>query len=76
MGDSCDNEGLTDVDGDRGTAGTHTSTGGSSNLSTVRDPGDKSLQHCRQHRPLHTLVDVEAALIAQAPNLVGTRRKR
>lgn len=39
-GASCDSETLTDVDGDRGTAGTHTSTGGSSNFSTVRDPRD------------------------------------
>lgn len=68
---SCDNEGLTNVDGDRGAAGTHTCTGGSGNFSTVRDPRDKSLQLCCQHRPLHTLVDVEAAFIAQAPNLAG-----
>lgn len=62
---------LTNMDGDRCTASTHTRAGGRCHLSTIGDTRHQPLQHRCQHRPLHTLVDVESALVAQAPDLVG-----
>lgn len=60
---------LTNADGDGRTASTHTCPCGRSHLSAIGDTGHQPPQHCGQHCPLHALIDVEAALVAQAPDL-------